>query len=124
MALQRNYHGLSESGVFYRDREDWCRHVATCVEYDASTRLIGMHIALRVGPKTREAWHTQRRIARDLKLSVPTVKRAVAQLVRDGRLSVVKKVPRGGRKKAVNHYSLVHPADQGITLDPSDRYHP
>ena len=117
MASKRNYHGLSESGVFYRDRDEWMRYVQTRTEWDASTRLVGCYIATRINPTTREAWPMQSTIAKDLGVSAPTVKRAVATLVGSQLLRVRLVKPRGGRR-AVNHYALVHPADEGSPMIP------
>lgn len=117
MQVKRNYHGLSSAGVFYRDRDEWMRHLAGRDGYDASTRLVGIAIALYTNPKSREAYPQQQTIARSIGLSVPTVKRAVALLVKDGLLHRRLKLRQGG-KRAVNHYSLIHPADQVSPLIP------
>lgn len=110
MRQKRNYHGLTEAGLFYRERDEWLRYLTTRTEYDASTRLVGCYIALRTNPETRETWPKQETIADDVGLSVMTVKRAVWRLVADRLLSVRVRRPTGGRNP-INHYSLVHPAD-------------
>lgn len=117
MQVKRNYHGLSVAGVFYRDRDEWMRHLAGRTDYDASTRMVGIAIALYTNPKSREAYPQQKTIARNLGLSIPTVKRAVALLAKDKILSVKLK-RRKDAKRAVNHYSLIHPADQVSPLIP------
>lgn len=101
------------------------RFVQTRTEWDASTRLIGCFIAIRANPKSRETWYMQSRIAEDLGLSGPTVKRAVATLIKAQLLRVRRVKPKGGRR-AVNHYALISPAAEvspliphpGIILDP------
>lgn len=42
MRQKRNYHGLTEAGLFYRERDEWLRYLTTRTEYDASTRLVGL----------------------------------------------------------------------------------
>ena len=130
MRQKRNYHGLSDSGVFYRDRDEWLRYLTTRSDYDASTRVIGCYIALRINPETRETWPKQTTIADDTGLAVMTVKRAVWRLVSDRLLSVRVRRPIIGGRNPVNHYSLVHPADSegssmnhdsGFTHEPPNR---
>lgn len=110
MANKRNHHGLTESGVFYRDRDEWMRYVASRETWDASARLICLYIALKANPESREPFPRQSVIAEDCGVSTATVKRAVRQAVSAGLLAVtVKRAFRG--RKPVNHYRLVHPAD-------------
>jgi len=118
MAQKRNYHGLSDSGVFYRDRDEWMRHLITRDDMEMSARAVGLYLALRVNPVDRKAWPQQATIAKELGLSLPTVKRAVKALVDDGLL--YRKQGRRGVKRAVNEYSLIHPADKVSPVIPSE----
>lgn len=129
MAKSRNFHGLTDSGEFYRDRDEWLRFVASRDEWEASWRLVCMYIALRANPTSQEPYPRQSVIARDLGLSVATVKRGVKQAVKMGLLKPRQRVPAKG-KKPVNHYQIVHPAEasevspmtphSGVTHDPQN----
>lgn len=52
--------------------------------------------------------HQQTTIAKDLNLSVRTVKRAIQTLREEGLIDL-EKVARGKRNRAVNHYYLIFP---------------
>lgn len=111
MPSKRNYHGLSESGVFYRDRDGWMQYVAGRTEWYASERLVLIYIAMRSMPGSRDPYPRQATIAADLNVSVATVRRAIDKAKEHGIIAVqMRKPPKG--KKAVNHYRLIHPADR------------
>lgn len=117
MTLKRNYHGLSESGVFYRDRDEWMRYVQGRTDMEVSVRLIGCYLALKMNPVSPEAFPMQTTMATELGVSLATVKRAIAQLLAFQLMRVrLVSVRRG--KRPVNHYSLIHPANLGVTDDP------
>lgn len=119
MAAKRNFHGLTDSGTFYRDRDEWLRYVASRDEWEASWRLVCMYIALRSNPTSPEPYVRQKVIAKDLGVSVATVKRAVKRAVKESLLKPTPKVPPNGRKP-VNHYLIRHPADidEGSPMTP------
>lgn len=128
MQSRRNFHGLTLSGIFYRDRDEWMRYVIGLDGLENGERLVALYIALRTNPKTRWCWPPQRVIARDLAVSKATVKRTVSKLLAAELMAVDFRVPIGG-KKPVNHYTLVHPADSvgspmipriGLTHDPQN----
>ncbi|MBO6901396.1 MAG: hypothetical protein JJ864_08620 [Rhizobiaceae bacterium] len=110
MASKRNFHGLTDSGVFYRDRDEWMRYVVTQPDLDNSVRLVALYIALRANPQSREPFPRQTTIAKELRLHVQTVKLAVAALKSRNLIVVSRRIAPGGRKP-VNHYALIHPAD-------------
>lgn len=116
---KRNFHGLSLAGVFYRDRDEWMRFLTTCEDIEVSARLVGCYIALRINPQDRETWPKQGTIAKEVGLSLATVKRCIKQLQVSG-LLFVEQPGRRGVKRAVNCYSLIHPADKVSPMTPSE----
>lgn len=98
---------LSLAGFAYRRRDLWIRHVLERPksELSDSHKVVAIHLAMRTNPERPEAWPRQSTIARDLDMSVPTVKRAVKALV-ELELVAVRRV-KGTRGHPVNHYSLI-----------------
>jgi len=128
----RNFHGLTDSGEFYRQRDEWMRAVAA-LKMDPSVRLVCLRIALYTNPGSREARPRQTTLAKELRISVPTVKRAIALAVKRKILLVRRARVLGAARgsKPVNHYSLIAPTEldwgaevspmipqKGITHDP------
>ena len=100
---------LSLAGVFYRDRDQWLRHVMTCTEIEVPAhRLVGCYIGININRTTRDMWKMETTIADDMGVSRSTVARAI-RVLRDLKLIEVKQEGRRGLKKAVNRYSMVFP---------------
>ncbi len=99
---------LSLSGVFYRRRDDWIRHVLKLPKADLShvEKLIAIYIAETINPDKR-AWITsQERIAADLEVGIRVVKSAVVKLKKMG-LIETKRTRVSGNSKLFNSYSIV-----------------
>lgn len=99
---------LSLSGVFYRRRDEWIKHVLRLPKAELShvEKLIGVYIAETINPEKR-AWITsQERIAADLELGIRVVKSAVVKLKKMGLLAT-KRARVNGNSKLFNSYSIV-----------------
>lgn len=112
MSDRRNFHGLSDVGEFYRNRDEWVRHVLGRTEWDPSWRMVCVAIAMRANPDSREPFPKQTRIGEDLGLNKRTVRRAVSQAVAEGLFVISKRRPLRAQKgaKPVNHYALIPPS--------------
>jgi len=102
----RNNPGLSIAGEWYRDRDEWIRHVLGRPYLSPDCQRVAIFIAMHMNRKDNHTKHQQRTIAKDLNLNPSTVKRAVAKLV-DEMLIAKEQVRRGVRNRAVNHYRLI-----------------
>lgn len=113
MQYGRNFHGLSDEGEFYRERDEWVRHIQKQTEWDASWRLALIALAMRANPKSRTPYPKQTTIASEVGINVRTVRRAIQEAADEGLLLISKRralyAPPGS--KPVNHYSLVSPAN-------------
>jgi biotin operon repressor len=99
---------LSLSGMFYRRRDDWIKHVLKRPKAELShvEKLVGIYIAETINPKDREWVTSQERIADDMEIGIRIVKSAVSKLRKEGLLKVRKaRVP--GNPKLFNSYSIV-----------------
>lgn len=100
---------LTLAGRFYRDRDQWLRHVMTNDNIELTAhRLVGCYLGMNINRTTRDVWKMESTIAEDLGVSRSTVARAVRAL-KDEKLIEVKQDGRRGVKKAVNRYSMVFP---------------
>lgn len=104
----RNDPGLSLVGEWYRDRDEWVRHILGRDYLSPDCQRVGIFIAMHMNRHDNHTKHQQTTIAKDLNLSVATVKRAVKKLREEG-LIELEKVTRGRRNRAVNHYFLIFP---------------
>jgi biotin operon repressor len=104
----KNRKELSLSGMFYRMRDNWIRHVIGRPKKDYSpvSKLVAIRIATAINPETRSWVISQARIAADLEVGERIVKQAVAQLKKDG-LIKVKRVKVPGKAKLFNAYEIV-----------------
>jgi len=105
-AKMKNEIELSEAGQWYRDRDEWIRHVIGRPYLSADCQRVGIFIAMHMNRRDNHTKHQQKTIAKDLNLSPVTVKRAVAKLIDEGLISK-DQVQRGRRNRAVNHYRLI-----------------
>lgn len=100
---------LSLAGVFYRDRDEWLRHLMKHPDIELSAhKLVGCYLGMNINRTTRDVWKMEKTIAEDLCVSRSTVARAV-RVLRDLKLIEVKQEGRRGLKKAVNRYSMLFP---------------
>lgn len=104
----RNDPGLSIAGEWYRDRDEWVRHVLGRDYLSAEQQRVAIFIAMHMNRHDNHTKHQQTTIAADLGISVETVKRAVKKLREEGLIDR-DQVQRGRRKRAVNHYFLIFP---------------
>lgn len=105
---QRNDPGLSIAGEWYRDRDEWVRHLLGREYVSSDCQRVGIFIAMHMNRRDNHTKHQQSTIAKDLNLSVETVKRAVKKLREEGFIDR-EQVARGKRNRAVNHYFLIFP---------------
>jgi len=106
--MKKQVKELSLSGIFYRRRDQWIKHVLTAPKDRLShvEKLVAVYIAGTINPESR-AWVTsQERIASDMDIGVRIVKSAVAKL-RDEGLLETKRVRVNGNPKRFNAYSIV-----------------
>ncbi|WP_152045466.1 helix-turn-helix domain-containing protein [Aureimonas psammosilenae] len=99
---------LSPAGEWYRDRDEWVRHVLGRDYLSADCQRVGIFIAMHMNRHDNHTKHQQTTIAKDLNISPRTVKRAIMQLREEGFIDL-EKVARGRRNRAVNHYFLIFP---------------
>ncbi len=99
---------LSEAGHWYRNRDEWTRHILGRPYLSADCQRVGIFIAMHMNRRDNHTKHQQKTIAKDLNLSPSTVKRAVGKLIDEG-LIEKEQVQRGRRNRAVNHYRLIFP---------------
>lgn len=119
----RNEPTLSLAGEWYRNRDEWVRHVLSRDYLSSECQRVGIFIAMHMNRYDNHTKHQQTTIAKDLHISVETVKRAVKKLREEGLLDR-DQVRRGQRRRAVNHYYLVFPWDaQSVTGDTSAKCH-
>jgi hypothetical protein len=102
----RNEPELSEAGQWYRNRDEWIRHVLGRPYLTADCQRVGIFIAMHMNRRDNHTKHQQTTIAKDLDLSVMTVKRSVKKLREEGLIDR-EQVKRGMRNRAVNHYRLI-----------------
>lgn len=102
----RNEPELSEAGQWYRDRDEWIRHVLGRTYLTSDCQRVGIFIAMHMNRRDNHTKHQQKTIAKDLNLNPSTVKRAVAKLIDEGLISK-DQVQRGRRGRAVNQYRLI-----------------
>jgi biotin operon repressor len=106
--MLQNHRQLSEAGEWYRDRDEWVRHVIGRPYLTPDQRNVGVFIAMHMNRHDSHTKHQQTTIAKDLNISVVTVKRATKKLREEG-LIERDQVVRGRRGRAVNHYRLIFP---------------
>lgn len=99
---------LSLAGEWYRDRDEWVRHLLGRQYLTADTQRVGIFIAMHMNRRDNHTKHQQTTIAKDLNLHVMTVRKAVKKLREEGFIDR-DQVARGKRNRAVNHYFLVFP---------------
>lgn len=100
---------LSESGKWYRNRDEWVRHILGRDYLTSDCQRVAIFIAMHMNRQDNHAKHQQKTIAKDLGLSPSTVKRAVAVLSVDEKLIAKDTVQRGRKNRAVNRYRLIFP---------------
>jgi len=100
---------LSEAGQWYRNRDEWVRHVLGRPYLTSDQIRVAIFIAMHMNRTDNHAKHQQKTIAKDLNLSPSTVKRAVAALVGECKLIERETVQRGRKNRAVNRYRLIFP---------------
>ncbi|MDQ0996913.1 DNA-binding MarR family transcriptional regulator [Phyllobacterium ifriqiyense] len=101
---------LTEAGKWYRDRDEWCRHLMGRTYLTDAQKLVGIFIAMHMNRVDNHAKHQQTTIAKDLGIHVDTVKRAIKRL-RDDDVALIdrEQLQRGRRNRAVNRYRLIFP---------------
>lgn len=104
----RNVPELSPAGEWYRNRDEWVRHVLGRDYLSADCQRVGIFIALHMNRIDNHTKHQQTTIAKDLNIGVATVKRSVKKLREEGLIDL-ERVTRGRRNRAVNHYYLIFP---------------
>ena len=104
----RNTPDLSPAGEWYRNRDEWIRHILGRDYLSSDCQRVGIFIAMHMNRIDGHTKHQQSTIAKDLGLSVETVKRAVKRLREEGLIDR-QQVARGRRNRAVNHYMLIFP---------------
>lgn len=99
---------LSLSGIFYRRKDDWIRHVLKRPksEYSHVEKLVAIYIAETINPESREWITSQARIAEDMDIGIRIVKSAVAKLRHDGLLKM-RRVKILDKPKRFNCYAIV-----------------
>lgn len=97
---------LTEAGLWYRDRDEWIRHLLGRPYLSSDCQRVGIFIAMHMNRKDNHTKHQQTTIAKDLNLSVMTVKRSVKKLREEGLIDR-DQVQRGKRNRAVNQYRLI-----------------
>ncbi|WP_267550323.1 helix-turn-helix domain-containing protein [Rhizobium rhizogenes] len=102
----QNEQELTEAGQWYRNRDEWIRHVLGRPYLSADCQRVGIFIAVHMNRRDNHTKHQQSTIAKDLNLSVLTVKRSVKKLREEGLIDRAQ-VQRGQRNRAVNHYRLI-----------------
>lgn len=103
---------LSLSGIFYRRKDEWIRHILKRpkAEYSHVEKLVAIYIAETINPADREWTTSQARIAEDMDIGIRIVKSAVAKLRDDGLLKM-RRVKLLGKPKRFNCYSIVDVED-------------
>lgn len=99
---------LSLAGEWYRDRDEWVRHVLGRDYLSADCQRVGIFVAMHMNRRDNHTKHQQTTIAKDLNLHVMTVRKALKKLREEGLIDR-DQVARGKRNRAVNHYSLIFP---------------
>jgi len=99
---------LSAAGLWYRDRDEWVRHILGRKYLSSDCQRVAIFMAMHMNRHDNHSKHQQTTIAKDLDLGVATVKRAVKSLLEE-KLIEVDKAQRGRRKRAVNQYRLIFP---------------
>jgi len=102
---------LTEAGQWYRNRDEWIRHVIGRPYFTDAQKLVGTFIAMHMNRTDNHTKHQQTTIAKDLNLSVVTVKKATKRLREEGLIDR-DQVQRGRRNRAVNHYRLIFPWEE------------
>lgn len=99
---------LTEAGKWYRNRDEWIRHIVSRPYLTDAQKLVGTFIAMHMNRTDNHTKHQQTTIAKDIDVHVDTVKRAVKKLREEGLLDR-EQVQRGRRNRAVNLYRLIFP---------------
>lgn len=99
---------LSPAGQWYRNRDEWIRHVLGREYLTADCQRVGIFIAMHMNRYDNHTKHQQTTIAKDLNLHVMTVRKAVKKLREEGLIDR-DQVARGKKNRAVNHYYLIFP---------------
>jgi hypothetical protein len=97
---------LSEAGRWYRNRDEWIRHILGRTYLSSDCQRVGIFVAMHMNRRDNHTKHQQKTIAKDLGLNPSTVKRAIAKLVDEGFVGK-EQVQRGIRGRAVNRYRLI-----------------
>lgn len=106
-----NDQNLTEAGAWYRNRDEWIRHLLGRPYLTSDCQRVAVFIAMHMNRKDNHTKHQQATIACDLNLSVMTVKRAVKNLREEGFIDR-EQVQRGVRNRAVNRYRLIFPWEE------------
>ena len=103
---------LSLSGMFYRRRDEWIRHVIALPKDDltATEKAVAVRIVISLNPQEQVYVLSQARIADDLGLAVQTVKNAVLKLKRLGLIDS-QRVPYKRGSRPFNSYEMIAPQD-------------
>jgi DNA-binding MarR family transcriptional regulator len=111
---------LSLSGMFYRRKDDWIRHILKLPKSELShvEKLVAIYIAETINPEVREWVTSQGRIADDMEIGIRIVKSAVGKLKKAGLLSV-RRTRLMGKQKRFNSYAIVAVED----AIPEDKVH-
>jgi len=106
---------LSLSGMFYRRRDEWIRHIIRLkkegeprTDLSPVEKIVAVYIAETINPKSQTWIISQARIAADLGVNEKCVKNAVMKLRRLGLLET-RRVKVEGKVKLFNAYSIVSP---------------
>ena len=99
---------LSKSGLFYRRREDWIRHILRLpkAELSFAEKAISIYIAETLNPDAQSWVTSQARIAADLEVKERIVKSTVAKLKKMG-LIKTRRTRLNGNPKMFNAYEIV-----------------
>ncbi|MDX0572141.1 MarR family transcriptional regulator [Sinorhizobium medicae] len=104
----KNEPELSDAGQWYRNRDEWVRHILGRIYLTADCQRVAIFIAMHMNRRDNHTKHQQTTIAKDLNLSPATVKRSVKTLREEG-LVDRNQAQRGRRNRAVNQYRLIFP---------------
>lgn len=81
---------------FLRRRDMWIRWVVES-DLDFSSRVVGVHLAMRMGVNNQVAWPNVRTIAKSVGLSDRQARRAISDLERLNALYVARDLGKGSR---------------------------
>lgn len=97
---------LSEAGAWYRDRDEWLRHLVRDGDLSPTDIRVGVFIAMHMNRQDAHTKHQQSTIARELHMHRVTAVRSITKLSVMNYIAV-EKVVRGRRNRAVNRYRLI-----------------